>query len=106
MSYYIPERIRKLFKERENKAIELIKKSGIKYDEIGIFGSYSRGDYKANSDIDILVITEELPEPTIRGLLYGNLDMIGVQLVYSKRSVFNESTVFSKEVQRDYKRIL
>ncbi|MFH0731815.1 MAG: nucleotidyltransferase family protein [Candidatus Omnitrophota bacterium] len=36
-------------------------KEGFKVKEIGIFGSYVRGEYKKNSDLDILVDFTEAP---------------------------------------------
>jgi len=35
------------------KALPILKKYGVT--KAGIFGSYARGDYKSNSDIDILI---------------------------------------------------
>jgi len=40
-------------KKIKNKIIKILKQHNIK--KAGIFGSYARGDYKKNSDIDILV---------------------------------------------------
>ena len=56
------------FKKIKYKIIEILKQHNIK--KAGIFGSYARGDYKKNSDIDILV------QPP-KGM---GLEFIGVQL--------------------------
>lgn len=61
---------------------ELAEKYKIK--EIGIFGSYVRGDQKKRSDIDILVEYEELPdllkfielERYLEGLLKQKVDLV------------------------------
>ena len=47
------------FKDRLNKCVDIIKNSSIKYQSFGIFGSYARNDYKASSDID-LVLCQDL----------------------------------------------
>ena len=53
----IPEEIRSILSVHKE---ELIKKYKLK--EIAIFGSYIRGEQKINSDIDILVEFEEVPD--------------------------------------------
>jgi hypothetical protein len=53
-----------------NKIIPVLKKNGI--EKAGIFGSYARGDYNENSDIDILVEIEK------KG--FSLLDFIGIKL--------------------------
>ena len=50
------------FKDRLNKCVDIIKNSSIKYQSLGIFGSYARNDYKASSDIDFCIIVPEKPE--------------------------------------------
>lgn len=58
----------KSLKELIPKIIEVLKKNDVK--KAGIFGSYARGDFKKNSDIDILI---ESP----RGIGFG---FAGIQL--------------------------
>ena len=94
------------FEERLRKAIITIKSSNIDYINIGIFGSYSRGDYKATSDIDIVVIVNKLPDRNIRATLRDDLDEIGCDVTYMLKSTFeNPWNEFSKVVVRDFKEI-
>ncbi len=58
----------KINKDLAAKIIPVLKKYGIR--KAGIFGSHARGDYKKNSDIDILI---ELP----RGI---GFEFAGIQL--------------------------
>jgi len=71
---------------KEHKA-ELKEKYGVK--EIGIFGSYVRGEYKEKSDLDILVEFEE--DAKIGLLKFVNLenylsDIIGVKVDLVEKS--------------------
>ncbi len=71
---------------KEHKA-ELKEKYGVK--EIGIFGSYVRGEYKEKSDLDILVEFEE--DAKIGLLKFVNLenylsDLIGVKVDLVEKS--------------------
>ena len=54
----LSENAKALFAERQDKILHLIETSGIEYAEIGIFGSYARGDCKTKSDIDFIVIVK------------------------------------------------
>lgn len=36
----------------------LLEKKGLEIDKIILFGSYARGDYKEDSDIDVVVVSE------------------------------------------------
>ena len=71
---------------KEHKA-ELKEKYGVK--EIGIFGSYVRGEYKGKSDLDILVEFEE--DAKIGLLKFVNLEnylsnLIGVKVDLVEKS--------------------
>ena len=71
---------------KKNKA-ELKEKYGVK--EIGIFGSYVRGEYKEKSDLDILVEFEE--DAKIGLLMFVNLEnylsgLIGVKVDLVEKS--------------------
>lgn len=59
MYSYVSPALESSFKDREQKAIDLIKESDIQYVKIGIFGSYARKEYKTSSDIDICVIVNK-----------------------------------------------
>ena len=62
--------MRKDLDEIINKIIPVLKKHGIK--KAGLFGSYARGDFNQNSDIDLLV------EINKHG--FSLLDFIGIKL--------------------------
>jgi len=68
----IPKKVAKINKEIENiksKIVKILKKNNVK--KAGIFGSYSRGEQKKNSDVDILI------EPTDKMSL---LDISGIKI--------------------------
>ena len=95
------------FKEREIKALELIIESGIEFIELGIFGSYARNEYKSTSDIDIIAIVKDHPPRRISGELREDLEMIGVDLIYSSPDYFsNSQSLFARCVRKDYIRRL
>ncbi|CAN5500972.1 nucleotidyltransferase family protein [soil metagenome] len=64
-----------LYKLRENKP-ELKKKYSIA--ELGLFGSYARGEAKEDSDIDVLVSFD------------GPIGMEFIQMVYDLEAIFNQ----------------
>ena len=49
------------FRKRLERVLYLIESYGIRYSEIGVFGSYARNDYVAASDIDLCIITDYRP---------------------------------------------
>ena len=78
------ERITNILKEHKE---ELKEKYGVK--EIGIFGSYVRGEYKEKSDLDILVEFEE--DAKIGLLRFVNMEnrlseLIGVKVDLVEKS--------------------
>ena len=95
------------FEEREKKALTMILSSGIKFIELGIFGSYARNEYTALSDIDILVIVNEHPPRSLSGDLREELESINVDLVYSTLDYYrNSDSLFAKQLRNDYIRRL
>lgn len=95
------------FRKREEKILNLILESGLPYQEIGIFGSYARGDYNAMSDIDFCVIVEEHPDRVFSGLLRTEAEEMGADIVYVRPDYFKEDeSAFAKELRRDYKRLV
>ena len=52
------------------KALPVLKKYNVV--RAGIFGSYARGDYKKNSDIDILV--------EVKGRKFSLFDLVGLEI--------------------------
>ncbi len=51
----IPNRINKVLKEFINGANKIL---GNSINKIILYGSYARGDYKENSDLDIMILTD------------------------------------------------
>lgn len=100
------EQLQNAFDERCNKAVMLLKENLSNYDRIGVFGSYARGDYKTTSDIDMCVIVSEIPDRYTKGLLYEELDLIGVDLCFILSSDFQQSeTLFMQNLRRDFKEV-
>lgn len=90
------------FISREEKALKAIRDSSINYLEVGIFGSYARNDYNMRSDIDILVVIPEYEITDEMSILRERLDISKVQVVYSTPDVFTGTSLFDREIQRDY----
>ena len=70
------------FDARCLQGVEYILNSGLKFTELGIFGSYARGDYKATSDIDFYAVVEERPDRVLSGNLRQDIEDTGTDLVY------------------------
>lgn len=51
MNQAVAKYLKPYFDKRCEKCLEIIKSYGFKYEEVGVFGSYARGDYKGQSDI-------------------------------------------------------
>lgn len=66
MKKKIPEKINKAIEEFINCANELF---GERIKKIILYGSYARGDYQENSDIDIMILTDMTDEEI---LTYGD----------------------------------
>lgn len=97
--------VKDIFAEREKKVIELIKKYNIAFEEIGVFGSYSRGNYKTTSDIDFCVITDNKPDRHISGCLREEAEILGADIIFITRDYFeNSNTIFAENVRNDYRR--
>lgn len=95
------------FTERADKAISIIQQSNIQFLEVGFFGSYARNEYKATSDIDIIVIVEELPSPCDRSDLRFELEDLEVDVHFMPKAYFeNDESLFTKCVREDYVRRL
>lgn len=70
LTIYFGKIMRKDLEKIKNKIIPVLKRYGIK--KAGLFGSYARGDYDENSDIDLLV--------EIKKKNFSLLDFIDVKL--------------------------
>ena len=53
---HVSQNIVEMMENRLAKCLNVIESYNLNYEEIGIFGSYARGSYKATSDIDFCVI--------------------------------------------------
>lgn len=104
----VPEVVAKAFKEREDSVLKKILEYDIEFLEIGIFGSYARGDYKAISDIDFLVIMEtddSIPRNVVCEL-YDKAEEWKVDIRFVTKEYFNHDvSAFAKALRRDYRRL-
>lgn len=97
----------KNFEDRKTAVLQMIIDSCIPYKEIGIFGSYSRNDYKTRSDIDFCIIVDVKPDRHISGLLREEADMLGADITFVTEDYFkNDISLFASNLRKDYKRIL
>ena len=99
--------IKETFDKRCLRCLDIIRSYGFNYEEVGVFGSYARGDYKAHSDIDFCMIISEHPNRVDSGNMRQDLEDIGAELVYVTRDTFENSTrPIYRNMRRDYKRLL
>lgn len=95
------------FKQREQAVLCLIKDSGIEFDEVGIFGSYARNEFKATSDIDFCIITRVKPDRAISGELREDAAALKSDIVYVTPQYFSSDTSkFAINLRKDYRRLL
>ena len=100
------EELKQSFDKRYAQAIELVSASGIPFSKVGIFGSYARGDFKADSDIDFCIVCEELPSRRDAAYLRCLLDDIGVDCTIMTRSRFEcEDSRFMRNLRKDLKEV-
>lgn len=100
----------KVLEERFWKALAIFDQGKELYLEWGIFGSFSRGDIKAGSDIDFAVVIDS----GIKHLGYDIRVMAGFvtgisgedDVVFVKKSTLeNPYNYFYRELARDYRKI-
>ena len=104
---HVSDTVAKAFEERLKKVLALIAEYHIEYEEIGIFGSYARGDYKITSDIDFCIITEKRPERKVSGSLREDAELVGADIIYVTRDYFKEdASVFAKNLRKDYRMLV
>jgi len=88
-------------KNKLNKIIALILEQ-VSPISIILFGSYARGDFKCTSDLDILVLTEDDVERTIRGDICSTLDSLKSDVVFYTVNDFNASNCyFVRQIRKD-----
>lgn len=56
-----------------------------------LFGSYARGEERAESDMDLLVLTHKESERQVRGELCSQLEEKQVDLVFYTQDIFQSS---------------
>lgn len=99
--------VKEKFQKRLRMFIELLKEYQIEYDEIGIFGSYARGNYKTTSDIDVAIITDNRPDMKTSGSFREEAELLGVDVVYMTRESFEYSNrAFNQRVRKEYVKVL
>lgn len=103
----VTDNVKKDFEYRFTQVLWLITNYNISYEEIGIFGSYARGDYKGLSDIDFCIITANKPDRVTSGSLREDADMLKADIIYVTREYFDKDvSKFAINLRRDYRRIL
>lgn len=104
---YVSTTLEKNFKDREQRVLDLITSAGIPFTAVGIFGSYARGDYKTNSDIDFCIIVDERPARSITGVLRDDAEEFGAEIVFVTPQYFEQDqSPFAKNLRRDFRRLL
>lgn len=104
---WVSESVRSSFKSREQKMLQIINNIKIDYISIGIFGSYSRDEFTARSDIDMCIVVNQLPTRSIKGWLYEEADMLGIDLIFVTNNYFNnDKSRFAINLRKDFKEVL
>nr|WP_307992764.1 nucleotidyltransferase domain-containing protein [uncultured Niameybacter sp.] len=100
---HLPERfVRKLKQD----VAYLLGYPNIEIEQIILFGSCARGNYKVTSDIDLLMITKESLERYIRGDISSELEeeveQVSTDIVFYSNKIFQEAdSLFIKQVKQD-----
>lgn len=93
--------LQKVFKEREQTVLQLILRTGLDYEAIGLFGSWARKESKGTSDIDFFIIGER-PERAVTGSLRSDAAELGADIVFvSKEYFLNDKSLFARNLRRD-----
>ncbi len=79
--------------------LEVARKYGIEVDRIILFGSRARGDYREDSDWDILIVTKEKLDTRTLNVFWGELEK---ELVYA--GIIPEIIVVDKETFEKHRR--
>lgn len=103
---HVSPRVAESFQKRLDTVLELIETASITYDEIGIFGSYARDEYKATSDIDICIVTDNKPHMRISGELREQAEELRVDIIFVSHDFINNSQEpMALQLRKDYRRI-
>lgn len=103
---HVSKNVSEAFKIRLQKVLDLIEQYEIKYEEIGVFGSYARGDYKISSDIDFCIVTDIRPDRRTSGSLREDAELIGADIMYVTRDYLEtDNSYFAENLRKDYRRV-
>lgn len=98
--------VAKAYKEREKAILHLILSYGFPFYEIGVFGSYARGDYKTTSDIDVCIITDNKPSNEVTGDLRMRAEEFGADVIFVTPEYYkNSQDLFARNIRNDYRRV-
>lgn len=104
---YVSQQLRNHFSSREKVVLNLIREADLKYDCVGVFGSYARNDFTTESDIDFCIITNEKPPRTVSGSLREEAELLGADIIFVPPEYFASSeSEFAKQLRRDFRRVL
>lgn len=99
--------VREDFKQREKKVLQLIQSYQIQFHKVGIFGSYARNDYKATSDIDFCIVTDNRPDRVVSGSLREDAELFGADVIFVSTEYFsNDNSNFARQLRADFRRVL
>lgn len=86
--------------------VSVIKKYLDLISEFGIFGSFSRGDYKIGSDVDFVVFVRDPVDINRIRLLRSEVTSTDCDIVVMNVSVLSkQSSFFEKNVAKDYRKV-
>ncbi|MCL2792148.1 MAG: nucleotidyltransferase domain-containing protein [Spirochaetaceae bacterium] len=75
----------------------LLAKFRFNINKIILFGSFATGKYQPDSDIDIMVVLNELPDIKHRRLYKQAIDLENIDLLFcSKNQLSNDNLVFKR----------
>ena len=104
---WVSDSLKKMMQDRRDAFLQCVKESGVPYNQVGIFGSYARNEYKAGSDIDFCIVVDHELTKQQRGILRCDAEEHQCDVVFvSKESFEKEETPFMINLRRDYKRLL
>lgn len=94
------------FNRRLLELMDFIDSFGLAYEEIGVFGSYARGEYKANSDIDICIVGAQPDRGVLADIRCGAEERKADVVFVSREYIENSDALMAKNIRRDFRRVL
>lgn len=99
--------VKEKFDSRCKEGLEVIKSSLLPFDEVGIFGSYARGEYTPSSDIDFCIVSDISRQDMRFLIMRDKLESLGCDCILVTPDMFKTScTKFYINLRRDYRRYL